>query len=140
MTRSFFSPFARDTRGAAAVEFAIVAPVLALLLVGLVQGWFDVKQRMDAQTALQAGIRYYHQGGATDATAKALAIRAWPNKPAEGDVLINRSCTCSQVVVLCTATCDSTPPAVTVSVATTYRANSLLGSENVQFQQSVRIR
>lgn len=137
MTRPFLSRFARDTRGAAAVEFAIVAPVLAILLVGLVQGF---KQRMDAQTALQAGIRYYHQGGAADATAKALAIRAWPNKPAEGDVLISRSCTCSEVVVLCTATCNATPPAVTVYVATIYRANSLLGSENVQFQQSVRIR
>lgn len=136
MRPSFF----RDTSGAAAVEFAVVAPVLALLLVGLVQGWFEVKQRTDAQSAMQAGIRYYLQGGADDATAKALALRAWPSKPADGDVDVTRACGCGGVTVTCASTCNGKPPAVTVSVAAKFRSSSLLGSDDVLYDQSVRIR
>ena len=140
MIARFRSRFARDTSGAAAVEFAIVAPVLALLLVGLVQGWFDVKARTDAQSAMQAGIRYYLQGGTDDTVARQFALAAWPSKPADGDVDVNRNCSCNGAVVLCTATCNSQPPAVTVSVAARYRFNSFIGADDVLYDQSVRIR
>ncbi|MBU6371219.1 MAG: pilus assembly protein [Alphaproteobacteria bacterium] len=138
--RTLLHRFTRDTSGVAAVEFAIVAPVLALLLVGLVQGWFDVKQRTDAQSAMQAGVRYYLQGGVDDVTARDFALRAWPSRPTDGVVEVSRACLCGDAVVSCTSMCGANPPAVRVAVSTRYRASSLLATTDIVHEQSVRIR
>jgi Flp pilus assembly protein TadG len=47
---------ARDERGLAAVEFALVAPVLILLLAGVVDGTRLISQTMQVKAAAQAGV------------------------------------------------------------------------------------
>lgn len=53
MTRGILRLLARDRRGAALVEFALVAPTLCLLLVGL----FDISYNMYANTMLQGAVQ-----------------------------------------------------------------------------------
>ena len=45
----------RDRRGASAVEFALIAPVLCLLLAGLIDGSRFIIQTMQVRAAAQAG-------------------------------------------------------------------------------------
>ncbi|THD80527.1 MAG: pilus assembly protein [Phenylobacterium sp.] len=53
----------RDRRGASAVEFAMIAPVLFLLLAGLVDGSRYVVQTMQVRAAAQAGADFAQRNG-----------------------------------------------------------------------------
>lgn len=54
---------ARDTRGVAAVEFALLAPVLLLLMAGLVDGSRLILGEMQINAAAQAGADYALRNG-----------------------------------------------------------------------------
>ena len=53
-------------RGAAAVEFALVVPILLMLLIGMVTGAFAVSDHLSITNAVREGARY---GAAVDATS-----------------------------------------------------------------------
>lgn len=55
------SPALRDQRGSAAIEFGIIAPVLALVLIATVELGFAMRARMIAQEAASAGALYASQ-------------------------------------------------------------------------------
>src|SRR4051812_25655166 len=52
-----------DRRGAAAVEFALVAPILLLLLAGLLDGSRFIRQSMRVSAAAQAGADWAQRNG-----------------------------------------------------------------------------
>jgi len=47
--------FARDRRGGPAVEFALTAPILVLLIMGVIAVGFEVDARIKAREAVRAG-------------------------------------------------------------------------------------
>jgi len=52
-----------DRRGVAAVEFALIAPVLLLLVAGLIDGSRLIVQTMQVKAAAQAGADYARRNG-----------------------------------------------------------------------------
>jgi Flp pilus assembly protein TadG len=52
-----------DRRGAAAVEFALIAPVLLLIMAGLVDGSRFIVQTMQVNAAAQAGADFAQRNG-----------------------------------------------------------------------------
>ncbi len=60
-------------RGTAAIEFAIIAPVLMILLIGIVELGLGVQQAMQVQNAAEAGAVYAGKHG-WDAGAIAAAV------------------------------------------------------------------
>ena len=75
----------RSARGAAAIEFAIIAPVLALLVVATIELGFMMRARIVAQEAASAGALYASQH-TFDAAGIAAIMAATTNATNEGTI------------------------------------------------------
>lgn len=94
-------------RGVAAAEFALVAPVLVLLLLGT----FDVATLMQTSIRLERAARsgaQFAMANSTDMAAiQSRVIAAWPTLTTADVPLPVSACECAGVTVLCTASCQS---------------------------------
>src|SRR6476469_5734477 len=97
--------FLAHNGGVSATEFAIAAPLLVLVLGGIVTGWKYERQSMDLRSALSSGANYVLQGGMDLDAAKSTVLTAWANKPDDAAVEVVRQCTCVDTVSPCTAVC-----------------------------------
>ena len=133
--------FLRDRRGVSAVEFALIAPVLAAVLVMGFDGWMATRQALDMRTALQTGSRYYQTGGADDEAALALALAAWPARPAGGVLSVSRSCRCSAQVAACDVTCPgSVVPSTFVTLTASSAFSGALSPRQLTESEVLRVR
>lgn len=105
----------RDCRGVAALEFGIIAPVLLILLVGVIELGFAVHQAMQVQDAAEAGALYAGKYGWKPAEISAAVV----NATGAGNITASPApvlfCGCPSTngiaTVVCTATCPSGGPA-----------------------------
>lgn len=131
----------RDERGVAAVEFALILPILAALLLMGVQGWIQINQASQMRSGLQAGARYYQTGGTDDATAAALALQSWTNHPDNSTVNASRSCSCGGAGASCSSQCaDSSLPNVYVTLTASANYSNLMGAQPLSQSSAVRLR
>lgn len=114
-----FRHLLRDCSGTSAIEFAIIAPVLAGLLMGGFDIWQEVNRKQDMRASVAAGVHYYMGGGADDPTGRTISLSAWPNRPADGSISLARACTCAGAVSSCTVVCAATQQAPEVRVTVT---------------------
>lgn len=98
--------FARDRRGASAVEFALVAPLLAVALLSIAEIGQVIYQRTDMHGALRTGGQYVLNGGRDLDVAEAIVTRSWSSRPEDGVVEATRFCLCAQEEHVCNAPCD----------------------------------
>ena len=105
--RAFLTRFGRDRRGVAAVELAIILPVIALVAGLSLEMWLQAAHQRDAAEALDASVDYYVTGGLNDTEAKAVAMSAWKSRPDDGVVTIARECRCGTVAVTCASSCPT---------------------------------
>jgi len=135
--RTFFA----DRRGLAAMEFALIAPLLAALIVFGADGWLRTSQLNDMRSALQSGTRYYQLGGSDDTVAHTLAMNSWAHAPADAAAVVARSCTCGATPIACNLLCaGSNPPQVYVSVTTTGTFTGLMHSRVMSQNEVLRVR
>lgn len=66
----------RDRRGSAAIEFGIIAPVLLIMLVGVIELGFAVHESMQVQDAAEAGALYAGKHGWKPAEISAAVVSA----------------------------------------------------------------
>jgi Flp pilus assembly protein TadG len=132
----------RDDRGVAALEFALIVPIMAALIVGGVDGWLRINQLSQMHSAIQAGARYYQAGGNDDGAAAQLALQAWSHSPQDAQVTTARSCTCGGVGASCSSLCTgSALPNVYVTLTATGRFSDLvLGAQALNEGGTVRVR
>jgi Flp pilus assembly protein TadG len=95
--------FIKNQSGVSAIEFALIAPLLTLMLLGIMSSWSYFRQNSNMRDSVEAVGKYYIQGGATDTTAQAIANATWINKPASGVITVSRACVCVGVSGACTA-------------------------------------
>lgn len=132
--------FERSNNGAAAVEFALVLPLLAaiaLLLPDLSQAAGGVIQM---QGAARASIQYAMAGGTNLTEAQTLGLSAWNNQPSDASLSTSDQCFCAGVGAACGHPCaDSTSPQEYFSVtASGHVGGHFIGFEN-SVSRSVRI-
>lgn len=72
------SRLARDGRGASAVEFALIAPILLLMTAGLIDGSRLIIRTMQVRAAAQAGADYALRNGWNAAAIQAAVTSATP--------------------------------------------------------------
>ena len=133
--------FVCHSGGAAAVEFALIVPVLA----GLVVAIDDVSNIAIGTAAMQTGSRaaiQYAMAGGTDMTAaRTLGMQAWDQKPSDASMTVVMACLCANVASGCNSPCpDGTVPTkfVTVDVQGTYGGN--LYQRTPHLTERVRLR
>lgn len=129
--------FLRNRSGASAVEFALIAPILAGILAmgwGVWQGEAAVER---AKTALRAGAEYYTAAGTSDATAQSIALNAWAQAPANASVTAARACYCNGVVTGCTTPCTVGQQRTVYVTLTATAAGQGVFSGHTQSQQEV---
>lgn len=141
MMRHFLKSWRRDARGVAAVEFAFIAPVIGVMIIMSYGVWEAAVRQQNLRSALKVGAEYYMNGGANDATARAVALAAWEDAPSNANVTTARICRCGSTVVDCTAMCSaSAPPAIYVVLHASASDHSALFSPIIQADRVARVR
>jgi Flp pilus assembly protein TadG len=137
---TMFRALFKDRSGVSAVEFALVAPILAGVIALGWNVWQGEQSVEQAKTALRAGAMYYTSGGDTDLIAQAVVKSAWSSAPTNASVGIARACYCSGSATDCTVGCASgqTRTAyVTISVSGT--GQGVFGAKTISQQEVVRV-
>jgi Flp pilus assembly pilin Flp len=125
--------FLRCRRGASAVEFGLIAPVLAIALLGTAEMGQIVYQRTDMHGALRSGGQYVLNGGRDLAVAREIVVRSWTAMPEDAIVEATRYCLCGQTEHACNAPCsDGSVPEAYI----TLRAHATLGGIVVDYGDS----
>jgi Flp pilus assembly protein TadG len=131
----------KDDRGVAAIEFALMLPILVGLVLLGADGWMRINQVSQMRSALQSGSRYYQGGGADDPSAAQLTLQSWTGHP--GDAVVNtvRSCTCGGVGASCSGQCPGgNLPLVFVTLTATGTYSGLMGASPLNESGVVRVR
>lgn len=96
----------KDQRGSAAIEFAIVAPVLVLLGAATVELGFAVVQKMEVQDAAAAGALYATQNGWNQSAIAAAVTAAKPGAGVSASPAPALYCGCPTASGVTTASCS----------------------------------
>ena len=76
MPRRFFARVTGDQSGAAAIELALLAPVLTVMMVSVIDIGFGIYRKMQVENAAQAGAHYATRNGFdANAISNACGIR-----------------------------------------------------------------
>lgn len=87
--------FIRSESGAAAVEFSFIAPILLLLMVGLMDMGMYIRDRMKLEQISRAAVDYIMQGGQED-NIQTDVLTYYDSENAESYTITpERVCTCS---------------------------------------------
>jgi Flp pilus assembly protein TadG len=114
--RTFF----KASDGAAAIEFAFIAPVFATLAFLMVDVANIGMGASNMQTAVRAAVQYAVRGGTNMTTAQNLANANWASKPAGATFSAVASCRCGSAANACNALCpDGSVPQSIVTVTAT---------------------
>jgi len=141
MMRYLLSGFAGDKRGVSAVEFALIAPVLLVSLLGVVDLGNMVYQRSDMESALRAGVQYFMNGGDDLAKAEQVVNESWSTKPETVTVVADKFCMCGTTVHACNVICDDdTYPMSFNRISATATFPGILTETSEEAEQSVRVR
>ena len=106
--------FGKDRTGIAAVELALVMPVLCAALLGVLDGWSYVTNSLAMRAGVKTAANLVMAGGDDTATRTA-ALASWEQKPADAAVIVTRSYKCGTTVVTSTTICNG-PKVPTVFV------------------------
>ena len=114
----------RDKSGIAAVEFAMVVPVLLLVCFGIADGWSYVTTYLQMRAGVKTAANLVMAGAGSDAAkdtgTQAVALSSWSNKPDDAAVVLVRSYMCGTTVVDETTVCGGTKlPTMFVQITAT---------------------
>ncbi|MER9200896.1 pilus assembly protein [Mesorhizobium sp. M0145] len=93
--------------GIAAVEFALVLPILCLVLLGIIDGWSFVSSALSMRAGVKTAANLVMQGAADDAATQTVALSSWENHPDDAQVTLSRKYMCGIIVVDPSVLCDS---------------------------------
>lgn len=133
--------FFRHRGGASALEFAIIAPILAGLVVFGFDAWELINAKQDMHAAVNATAHFYMGGGDTDSTAQSIGMQGWPNTPSDANIAISRACTCAGAGSGCSTVCAATQqaPEIRVTITATHQWNGMHPAALAE-SETVRVR
>lgn len=120
--------FIRDARGIAALEFAFIAPVLAIIAILMTDVGMAAVGAMNMESAVRASVQYAMNGGADLAVAKTVGMSTWSSQPSDATMSTSKICKCGSTVAACTSTCSggSLPSGFFTATATGTLGGSIL--------------
>ena len=127
-------------RGVSALEFALVAPVLALLLFGTYDVANVVQTSIRLERAARAGAQYAAANAADMEAVRARVIAAWPELTAADVPLPTLTCECASAVVSCNESCGTAGPVRTVTITASRTLSPVLLQDMDRGQGSAVVR
>src|SRR6516164_1710357 len=94
VARTLLRPFLKGEHGAAAVEFALIVPILAVIAVMLPDTSDIVFGAMNMNMAVRSSIQYAMNSGSNMTTARAIGNQTWTNKPSGATLTAFTYCQC----------------------------------------------
>ncbi|MBU6471947.1 MAG: pilus assembly protein [Alphaproteobacteria bacterium] len=134
-------PLLRSRSGTSAVEFSLLAPAFATIVLGISQVSDLVVGATHMQAAVRTSIQYGLDGG-TDMTAGAqLGLAAWQNKPGNATLMVSEYCTCNGTTTVCTQTCsDGAVPNEFVTATAAARLGGTIYYADKMLTETARVR
>lgn len=123
--------FAVDTHGAALVEMALIAPLIAALMMGTVDTASYFAARLKAQQAVNRSLEMSLMGGPSVAASDIQAQAAEQAGVGTGAVTVSQTLKCSGTITDWTLTCASgqeTARYTQVALSTTYTPSFVLSA------------
>lgn len=141
MTGPFFLKLLRDRRGASALEFGIIAPMLVLGLMAMVDVGLGLGVRMELDRIVRAGAQAAISLN-NDADAIEALVVASSGSPVDLSVEVERLCSCGDAAASCTAVCGSgdAPEVFYAIAAERPHAGLFFGERQVASQTRIKIR
>ncbi len=139
--RNFATGFARRREGVSAIEFGLILPVLATVVLGLTDIATITTGVGEMQTAVRAAIQYGMDAGTDMSVAQTQGTNAWQSEPSDGSLTATSACYCGSSGSDCHTVCsDSTVPKkfITVTASGTYGSNMIRQKKTVT--ETVRVR
>jgi Flp pilus assembly protein TadG len=133
--KSLWSAFRASRRGAVTVELAMLAPIMAMMLIGAIDYGSFIFQKLEVQNASRAGVQYAIQtsSNVTDSTGIEAVVRAASDLPTGATVTSATFCGCvdgtessTDSIGSCSGDCSGGEfPALSVRVTVTNTYTSL---------------
>jgi len=127
MFHAFFQRAIGNTSGAAAIEFGVVVPMLALMVTAVIDIGLGVHSKMQLEDAAQAGVQWAIRNGFDANAISAAVTNATNNSSITATPAPVQFCGCASGSSISGATCGTPCPDgaqagtyVTVSAQTTY--------------------
>ncbi|ESR26995.1 hypothetical protein N177_0421 [Lutibaculum baratangense AMV1] len=131
----------RCDRGMAAVEFAVIAPLLSITLLGVVDVAWLALQRSDMHSAVRTGGQYFMAGGLDLSEAEAIIRGSWTQAPENATVTITQFCRCGPVDCPCNVACpDGSVPDAFTKVVISAPLETIFQKEEIVYVDTIRIR
>src|SRR5690348_3467441 len=141
MTRGLLRPFVKREDGTAAIEFAIVVPVLATIAVMMPDASDIVFGAMNMNMAVRSSIQYAMNTGTDMSAAQTIGSQNWLNKPSHATLIASTACTCGSGAGTCGQICsDGSQPQTYVTVTANATLGGMVYSLPLTTTQKVRVR
>jgi len=126
--------FARDLHGAAAIEFAIIVPVLVVIVLMIADASNVAVGGAHMETAIRSSVQYAMNGGTDMAQAQAVGLQAWQGKPSNASLSVSSVCKCGSGSGICGQICgDGSLPQTFVTAV----ASGKIGGTVVHVQKTL---
>ncbi|MBB3234498.1 TadE/TadG family type IV pilus assembly protein [Phyllobacterium endophyticum] len=103
--------------GVAAIEFALIAPILCLLSLGIIDGWSLASSALSMRAGVKTAANMVMQGASDDAAIERVALASWDSRPADAQVLLTRIYMCGDSVVTSSMLCEgSKTPSILIRI------------------------
>jgi Flp pilus assembly protein TadG len=140
--RKLLLHFLRERGGAAAVELALVAPFLAVILAGIATYAPELDKAHKMREAVSTGALYVMTGGSDATSIQNVSLQAWSGHVSGDTVSVAQWCACTGTTQSCNSLCPdgvTLPEGYTsITAASTYVGP--LGSQALSAVQTVRTR
>lgn len=132
---------ARDRSGVTAIEFALVAPMMAAALVLTLDVSLYVVNRTRMHSGIRAGIQYLMDNGRNLDQLESIVSQSWSEKPANANIETERYCLCSDTRHVCNVLCaDDSAPESYFSISASGTLKGLMSDRELAATEELRVR
>lgn len=105
--RRFTLPGADGVRGASAIEFAIIAPVIILMAIGVIDLGMGFYRKMQVESAAQAGAQYAMVHGSDTSSITTAVVSATSFSGVTATPTPSQFCGCASSIGIISAACNT---------------------------------